>query len=216
MLCGLIAGVAILWAIGILLKLMTGDAYTLHDLSADAARKSQIDDWAIDVLPPDVATVDAMIAKRREAVEALRASNPGTPTYEAASAAFRGWDREANRVLNFAQFLHLKAGLDRAVPDLFLLAAAAIASLGVIGYQVGAAERAGAGERVPVVFAPGAGWSALSATLSARCGDAPLRASGKPDSPYPGWWALTIEGPGACAGLPLALPASALVTPATP
>ncbi len=216
MLCGLIAGASILWAIGILLGLMVGDAYTLHDLADDKDRKQQIDRWSTDVLPPDVITVDEMIAKRREAVAALRAAGAGSPAYAAASAAFVGWDRETNRVLNFAQFLHLKSELDKAVPNLFLLAAAASLSLGVIGYQIGAADRATAGKSVPVVFAPGAGWSAVAAALSARCGDAPFSAEGKADAPFPSWWHLTIKGPGACADLPVALPASAMVSPARP
>ena len=63
-------------------------------------------------------------------------------------------------------------------------------------------------DSLQLVFSPGpTGWSDYAEVLAAACGGGGegLPAKGKQDTPFDGWWTITLDGP-ACKGVTLAVP----------
>src|SRR3954451_15698992 len=61
-----------LWAVWIMLRLLTTETYFLRQVEADAELMNKLKATAADIIPPQFSEVRSLLNKRREAIDAIR------------------------------------------------------------------------------------------------------------------------------------------------
>lgn len=111
------------------------------------------------------------------------------------------------KITSFAAFLDLQAQVRRTNRLILFFFIIACAGVGFLAYLQGLEKRADAADTIPLTFSPGENWADLTAALADACpAPGPIAAQGRPDTPFDGWWTITLKGPEPCAGATFAVP----------
>lgn len=118
------------------------------------------------------------------------------------------------KITSFAAFLDLDRKVRRTNWGILVLFVVACAGIGYLAYLKGIAEaEKQQPEEKAVQFSPAAGWVKLAEDLSRSCpGAGPFSATGKPDTPFVGWWTITLTAPAPCAGIMVSVPNATVTT----
>ncbi|MDX0264295.1 hypothetical protein GOL41_26955 [Sinorhizobium medicae] len=201
--------VAILVAIGILVRLLTSKVFYFSDLrDPNEPVTREINSRAEDILSPQTPTIADLVKFRQGAVDDLHKSKSGDPLYE---LAFRKWTAANDliaRVTNLGQFLAFRNEFERQQGKLFALTIVIILTLGGYALLAGTQSELTSSMALKIVFKPGPGWSDAAALLAKQCGGDPLDGTMLQKKPFDGWVSVRLAQPGRCGGLELSVPAS--------
>lgn len=201
--------VAILTAIGIMVRLLTSKVFYFSDLQdPNGPVASEINARAEDILSPQTPTIADLVKFRQGAVDDLHKSKPGDPLYE---LAFRKWTAANDliaRVTNLGQFLAFRNDFDRQQGKLFVLTIVIILALGGYALFAGTQSDLSSDSAPKIAFKPGLGWSDAAALLAKECGGDPLNGTMVQKKSFDGWVSVRLSQPGKCGGLELTVPAS--------
>jgi hypothetical protein len=206
-------------AAGVALRLLTARSFFLGDLAGEPAIKAKLEAHAIDLLPPQIASLDDFL-KQRAAAAAIAADAKRTSDERAgAGAFFASLEPTTARLVNLAQFEVMCRAFERARPRLFVLAGVALFGLGLFAVFSGpdkSRTSAAGPATAPLDLTPGKRWADVGQALADACGDtAPIKAQ-IVDRPQAGWVQLRLLTPAACSGMTITLPAKVVAHPAPP
>lgn len=142
---------------------------------------------------PDIAALDAKIA-----------ISTGDELAELRQVQFK--------ITSFAAFLDLERKIRATNGWILALFVVACLGIGYLAYLKGIAEAAkDEGKQVAVRFDAGPGWNKLAQELAVSCpGPGPFPATAVGDTPFTGWWTITLTAPGPCDGIVLSVPNAAI------
>jgi hypothetical protein len=131
-------------ATGLTLRLLTAETFYLGDIARYPEIRAHLDRHAADILPPEFAGVDAMLALRQQAIEDIRrnADQPQSQDYQRAAKFFASLEPSVARLVDLAHFELLRHNLQRSAGPLFALAVGALVGLGLFAVFAGAAKKA--------------------------------------------------------------------------
>jgi hypothetical protein len=199
----------ILFAIGIMLNLLTANVFYFSELTtAGNTVASKINQHAADILSPQTPTIADLVRFRNDAITEMAAAQPGDARYQAAFKKWTAANDLVSRVTNLAQFLSLRDDFERRKPGLFFLTFLIILTLGGYTLLAGGKSALNADLAQKIVFQPGSGWSDAAVSLAKACGADPLRGIIVPKKTFEGWVSIRLAEPGKCSGLDLTVPAS--------
>lgn len=210
---GLLAISCILFATGLTLRLLTSEAFHFGQLEADQDLKARLDQHAIDLLPPEIESIDELITLRRNAITEIRNSknDPQGEKYKSASKFYQSIDQSLLRITSFAHFIVLCRRLERKLPILFVLAIGAFIGLALFAtFATSADKDTRPRERLLAQFDPGKGWIEIAKALSNACGDTPTAVSIEMAG-SPKWLKVLLQEPSNCGGLEITLPADLIL-----
>ncbi|MDX1188953.1 hypothetical protein GOL88_28815 [Sinorhizobium medicae] len=207
---------AILFAISILLRLLTSDVFYFSQLmNNDNASKEiadEIDERAKDLLPPQVQSISELVNYRDQVVAQYMASPPGSPAYATAATSWTAVNAVIAPITSLGQFLALRNEFKRQQGKLFGLTILIILSLGGYALLAGGKSELSVELAPKILFKPGAGWMDVAASLAKTCGSDPLNGTLLQKKAFDGWVSIRLSEPGKCSGLELTIPGSIVTT----
>lgn len=136
---GAVAIIAVLLVIALLLRLLISEAFYFGNLSepAYASVREELDRHAIELLPPSIPNIQALLDVRRQVVERIRSSAPGSNEYAQATDYLLQLREVLAGVTYFAQFEAMRQRLRRDRLPLFGLTLIGLAGLALVVVAVG-------------------------------------------------------------------------------
>jgi hypothetical protein len=230
--------ICVIVATGLMLQLLISNTFFISQVDKPeyATLKAYLNLHSIDIVPPEIKSVDKFLELRHEAIDQVRryANAPDSNGYREASRFIADAEVAMARLTSLAQLELLRTNLRAAVPKLFLLALGALVGLGVFAVFAGAAKSgkdtssaccqsntagqapanagkkpAQASESATLRLDTGVNWTNIGNQLAKACGET-INIEIIPAA-QTGWVNARILSPKQCSGVVLPLPADLII-----